>query len=132
LFNTSPLNNPIAKPDIDLLIQRVALQILALLLVVVLASIGVSHLSESDPYIHTVLSLKGDPARGAAIFQMNCAGCHGANASGHVGPSLLKISGHKSRVSLIEQVISGQTPPMPQFQPSPEIMADLLEYLETL
>jgi mono/diheme cytochrome c family protein len=126
------LNNPIAKPDIDLLIQRVALQILALLLVVVLASIGVSHFSASDPYIQTVLSIEGNPARGAAIFQMNCAGCHGVNASGHVGPSLINISGHKSRVSLIEQVISGNTPPMPQFQPSPEIMADLLEYLETL
>ena len=126
------MNNPIAKPDIDVLIQRVALQVFALLLVVILAIAGVSYFSTPDPYIQSVLSLEGNPARGSEIFQMNCAGCHGANASGHVGPSLLKISGHKSRISLIEQVISGQTPPMPQFQPSPEVMADLLEYLETL
>ncbi|RDH51814.1 cytochrome C, partial [Mastigocladus laminosus WC112] len=32
----------------------------------------------------------------------------------------------------IHQVISGDTPPMPKFQPSAKEMADLLSYLETL
>lgn len=48
------------------------------------------------------------------------------------GLSLRDISAHKSRASLIRQVIKGDTPPMPQFQPSPQIMSDLLAYLETL
>jgi hypothetical protein len=33
---------------------------------------------------------------------------------------------------LIQQVVSGNTPPMPQFQPEAKDMADLLEYLEQL
>jgi cytochrome c551 len=30
----------------------------------------------------------GDPARGATIFAASCAGCHGADATGGVGPAL--------------------------------------------
>lgn len=86
----------------------------------------------SDPYVQNVLSLDGDPVRGHAIFQMNCSSCHGLYANGLVGPSLHDVADHKSRVGLIHQVTSGQTPPMPQFQPSPQEMADLLKYLESL
>ncbi|MCA1991498.1 MAG: cytochrome c, partial [Coleofasciculus sp. S288] len=53
-------------------------------------------------------------------------------ADGRVGPSLQHVSKRKSKTSLIYQVISGQTPPMPKFQPSPQEMADLLSYLEKL
>lgn len=88
--------------------------------------------SPTDPYIKSVLSLSGDPIQGNAIFQMNCAGCHGFEADGNVGPSLQSVSKRKSRYSLIHQVISGDTPPMPQFQPSEKEMADLLSYLEAL
>ncbi|MEK0196099.1 cytochrome c, partial [Microcoleus anatoxicus PTRS1] len=41
-------------------------------------------------------------------------------------------SERKSEFDLIRQVTSGQTPPMPQFQPSPQEMADLLIYLEQM
>ncbi|WP_425365346.1 c-type cytochrome [Gloeothece verrucosa] len=85
-----------------------------------------------DPYVQEVLSLKGDLARGYEIFQINCAGCHGQQADGSVGPSLHHVPKRKSKVRLIEQVISGDTPPMPKFQPSPQEMADLLNYLERL
>jgi mono/diheme cytochrome c family protein len=90
-----------------------------------------SH-QESNPYITSVMSKTGDPTLGHAIFQINCSGCHGLDASGRVGPSLLEISKRKSPHSLIEQVTSGNTPPMPQFQPNPQEMADLLSYLATL
>ncbi len=53
-------------------------------------------------------------------------------ADGKVGPSLKNVSDRKSPPRLIKQVISGQTPPMPKFQPSPQEMADLLSYLESL
>jgi mono/diheme cytochrome c family protein len=132
LLNSRPLSNPIDKTDFALLLRRVALQVLAILLVVVLSLLGAYQISASEPYIKTVLSLEGDSTQGKAIFQMNCAGCHGADARGLVGPSLWGISDRKSRVHLIKQVIGGKTPPMPQFQPSPEIMAHLLKYLETL
>ncbi len=83
-------------------------------------------------YVRKVLKIKGDAQQGAAIFQMNCAVCHGVQANGNVGPSLRSVSAHKSPQGLIEQVIGGNTPPMPQFQPTVQEMADLLSYLEQL
>ncbi|MBD1844869.1 cytochrome c [Cyanobacteria bacterium FACHB-63] len=99
---------------------------------IVLSLLGASQLHRTDPYVQEVLSIPGDAIQGHAIFQINCAGCHGIMADGKVGPSLKNVSSRKSRNRLIEQVISGQTPPMPKFQPSPQEMADLLEYLESL
>lgn len=104
----------------------VALSLSALLLM------GMYPFKPTNPYIDRVLAIKGNPTQGHAIFQMNCASCHGLYADGKVGPSLKSVSTRRSQTALIEQVISGKTPPMPQFQPSPETMADLLQYLNTL
>ncbi|NEQ43819.1 MAG: cytochrome c [Leptolyngbya sp. SIOISBB] len=90
------------------------------------------HAQAADPYVQGVLALEADSDRGHEIFQMNCAVCHGIEANGEVGPSLLGVSARKSKVKLIQQVVSGNTPPMPQFQPEPKDMADLLGYLEQL
>lgn len=92
----------------------------------------VRHVYAADPYVQAVLALEGDRDRGQDIFQMNCAVCHGIEADGEVGPSLLGVSARKSKSKLIQQVVSGNTPPMPQFQPEAKDMADLLEYLEQL
>ncbi len=86
----------------------------------------------SDPYTKTVLSLNGDSVQGHAIFQINCAGCHDPQGKGQVGPSLHNVTSRKSRSQIIHQVISGQTPPMPQFKPNSQEMADLLSYIEKL
>jgi len=124
------LDKQITKPEI--LIQRIAVLALAMLLAVLLNIFAVHILRNSDPYVKSVLSFKGDPIQGHAIFQINCAGCHGISASGRVGPSLQAVSKRKSQYGLIHQVTSGDTPPMPKFQPSIQEMADLLSYLETL
>jgi len=124
--------NEQATPDVDTVIQALALGILVILFAVLVFLVGMYQFRYADPYIRDVLSIHGDPVRGHAIFQMNCSSCHGLYADGRVGPSLHDISSRKSRVALIRQVTSGKTPPMPQFQPSPGEMADLLEYLETL
>jgi mono/diheme cytochrome c family protein len=124
------LDNQITKPKIP--IQQFSMLALAILLAVLLSIFAVHILRTSDPYVKSVLLLKGDPIQGHAIFQINCAGCHGLEASGRVGPSLQAVSKRKSRYGLIQQVISGDTPPMPKFQPSIQEMADLLSYLETL
>jgi len=118
--------------DLGPLLRRAVLSLVA-----ILATIGFGlgvgrYIQASNPYIHTVLSLEGDVSQGEAIFQMNCAVCHGFAATGEVGPTLVRVSDHRTKVSLIKQVISGQTPPMPQFQPDPQAMADLLDYLESL
>jgi mono/diheme cytochrome c family protein len=124
------LDNQITQPKN--IIQRIALMALAILLALLLGIFAVRIVRASDPYVKTVLSLTGDPVQGHAIFQINCAGCHGLEADGRVGPSLQGVSKHKSPYGLIHQVISGETPPMPKFQPSTKEMADLLSYLETL
>lgn len=105
---------------------------LAVLLAVLLAILSVHTVRISEPYVKSVLSLTGDPVQGHAMFEINCAGCHGLQADGRVGPSLQGISKRKSRYGLIHQVVSGETPPMPKFKPNAKEMADLLSYLETL
>ncbi len=85
-----------------------------------------------DPYTQSVLQLKGNPAQGRSIFVMNCVACHGQWANGKVGPSLRGVSERKSPAQIVHQVVSGETPPMPQFQPNPQDMADLLTYLQQL
>lgn len=105
---------------------------LAVLLVFLITIFSLHMVRASDPYVKSVLSLTGDSVQGHAIFQMNCAGCHGLQADGSVGPSLQRVSKRKSRFGLIHQVTSGDTPPMPQFKPNAKEMADLLRYLETL
>jgi len=115
-----------------LLIRRVALAALTLMVVILAWVLGSSWVQGSDPYVEHVLSLEGDPLRGQGIFSINCAGCHISQQGAQVGPSLQDVSQHKSRSSIIHQVISGKTPPMPQFQPSPQEMADLLSFLEQI
>ncbi len=108
------------------------LSLLAIVLAIALVVMGLHWLELSDPYIRTVISLDGNPEQGHAIFQINCAGCHGLNADGRVGPSLLGVSARKTEAGIIQQVIGGKTPPMPKFQPTPQAMADLLSYLQSL
>ncbi|MEO0457209.1 MAG: cytochrome c [Cyanobacteria bacterium P01_A01_bin.114] len=113
-------------------LRKLAVIVIGLVLAMGLSMWGLRYVQASEPYIHEVLSLKGDSSRGREIFKLNCATCHGLEADGEVGPTLHRVSDHKSRVGLINQVISGKTPPMPQFQPSAKDMADLLSFLETL
>lgn len=119
-------------PQAKVLVNRILLMVAAVILVVSLLILGWYLNRISDPYMQQVLSLRGDRVRGDEIFEINCAGCHGKEADGVVGPNLHNVSKRKSRVSLVEQVISGRTPPMPKFQPSIQEMADLLSYLENL
>jgi cytochrome c551/c552 len=113
-------------------VQRILVISLVVSVVTILVALGVVQIREADPYVQDVLARAGDAGQGQAIFQLNCAGCHGLMGDGKVGPSLRNVSARKSQWRLIQQVISGKTPPMPQFQPSPQEMADLLSYLESL
>ena len=99
---------------------------------VMVVLLGVHFYEMRDPYVQQVLADQGNVELGREIFQVNCAACHGIEGDGVVGPSLKAVSDRKSKLGLIHQVVSGETPPMPKFQPSPETMADLLSYLESL
>jgi mono/diheme cytochrome c family protein len=85
-----------------------------------------------DPYTRQTLELTGSAEQGGKLFLINCAGCHGIAGQGLVGPNLHGVSSRKNQRQLIHQVVSGQTPPMPRFQPDPQAMADLLAYLNGL
>ncbi len=127
---TDSVNEQSLQPQA--LVQRLATLVVALAIMVSLMVLSFYLIELSDPYIQDVLARQGNARQGEAIYAINCAGCHGSQAYGNVGPSLHKVSHHKSQVALIRQVISGKTPPMPKFQPEPQAMADLLSYLDTL
>jgi len=109
-----------------------ALTLLAAVCVSVLVLLVVLPAARSDPYTRSTLQLSGSAEQGEQLFLINCAGCHGIAAQGLVGPNLHRVDGRKNDRQLIQQVVSGRTPPMPRFQPDPEAMADLLAYLHTL
>jgi mono/diheme cytochrome c family protein len=88
--------------------------------------------ARSDPYSRATLALAGSIDNGGRLFRLNCAGCHGLAAQGLVGPDLHGVGRRKSDRQLIQQVVSGRTPPMPRFQPAPQDMADLLAFLRQL
>lgn len=85
-----------------------------------------------DPYTRATLQIRGDVGNGGRLFRLNCAGCHGLAAQGLVGPNLHGVGQRKNDRQLIQQVVSGRTPPMPRFQPDPRTMADLLAFLHSL
>jgi mono/diheme cytochrome c family protein len=108
-----------------------ALVVLAVVALVAMSALVASAISR-DPYVTSSLEKVGDQEHGSKLFLINCAGCHGIAAQGVVGPNLHGVSQRKNDSALIQQVISGKTPPMPSFQPDPQSMADLLAYLHEL
>ena len=116
---------PSGQGLIRALLALAATACIVLMLVVVPAS-------RRDPYTRATLALTGSVDNGGRLFRLNCAGCHGLAAQGPVGPNLHGVQTRKSDRQLIQQVVSGRTPPMPRFQPEPQAMADLLAYLHTL
>ncbi len=113
-------------------LNRLIFIAVAIILIVGAIVLGIYWQKTSNPYAYQVLTLEGNPEKGAAIFQINCAGCHNLQADRNVGPRLNNISKRKSQRDIITQVTSGRTPPMPKFQPSEQEMADLLSYLKKL
>ncbi len=89
-------------------------------------------IAQQDPYVNAVLNTNGSIQNGSILFRMNCAGCHGIEAQGLVGPKLRNIAASRRDSDLIKQVVSGKTPPMPSFELEAESMADLLAYLHSL
>ena len=88
--------------------------------------------AQQDPYIKASLELQGAVDHGGQLFRINCAGCHGLAGQGLVGPQLHGVSNQLKDPVLVQQIISGETPPMPSFEMEPQSMADLLAYLHTL
>jgi mono/diheme cytochrome c family protein len=129
--NTKPIVQPASRPW--MMARPWMIGGLVLLMAVCLGLLLMWVLKPNlDPYTKSVLQLQGNATQGRSIFVMNCVACHGQWANGKVGPSLRGVSERKSPSQIIHQVVSGETPPMPQFQPNAHDMADLLTYLQQL
>ena len=122
---------PTPEPTFRLWTSAIGL-LLGGLVVGSLIFLGIRYIATPDPYAKAVLVLPGVETHGESLFELNCAACHGAGGVGRVGPSLRGVSLRRSEKFLIEQVTGGNTPPLPQFQPDPQEMADLLSYLKSL
>ena len=119
-------NPPQSRRLITLLALVAGIAVLLFSLVVLVPGL------RTDPYTRATLQLTGDAGNGGRLFRLNCAGCHGLAAQGLVGPNLHGVAHRKNDRQLIQQVVSGRTPPMPRFQPDPQTMADLLAFLHSL
>ena len=74
----------------------------------------------------------GDPKAGAALVQSsNCAGCHGGQFQGDLGPKLVGIEKRRSPEQ-IAKAITNPEPPMPMFAFTPQQVADVVAYLSQL
>ena len=118
-----PLNPDAAKGRRGLIAALVGMAAAACIVAVLL----VLPAAQADPYSRQTLELSGSSEKGGRLFRLNCAGCHGIAVQGLVGPNLHGVAARKSSRQLIQQVVSGRTPPMPRFQPEPQAMADLLD-----
>jgi mono/diheme cytochrome c family protein len=78
----------------------------ALLLVVSAATFGLAKWVPFEPSVPAAAPAAGNVARGATVFAENCAGCHGADASGDVGPALAGSGLTAEQVAAV--VASGQ------------------------
>lgn len=130
----SGVEQPLAEGEQPLARRRSLVAALATLAAVacILLVVVLLPAARSDPYTRQTLELTGSATDGGRLFRLNCAGCHGLAAQGLVGPDLHGVGRRKNDRQLIQQVVSGRTPPMPSFQPEPQAMADLLAFLHSL
>jgi mono/diheme cytochrome c family protein len=75
----------------------------------------------------TILALTGDADAGAAVYETNCAGCHGTDATGGSAPGIL---GEESE-EVVEVVLYGEDD-MPAFAETLEdqAIADVVAWLD--
>ena len=71
----------------------------------------------------------GDAARGATVFATSCAGCHGADATGGVGPAL---RGSGLTAAEVEAVVATGQGTMPAGIVPGQDAADVAAYVASL
>jgi mono/diheme cytochrome c family protein len=77
-------------------------------------------------------SLPGDAKRGYALFDHNCAPCHGDDARGDEGPNLHNLAKSDARIAtLIRGGVKGEMPSFGKKFSDADVQA-LIAYLRTL
>jgi mono/diheme cytochrome c family protein len=99
-----------------------------LLIAVVVGTIGLAlwHPFKPSP---SSAPVAGDPPRGKAVFAASCAGCHGADASGGVGPAL---AGSGLTESEVVAVVAAGRGVMPAGLVGGQDAADVASYVASL
>lgn len=81
--------------------------------------------------ITAVLTLDGDPTRGQAQYQMNCARCHGAEGGGIASnPALRVVVPDRTDPSIVDTVINGRGVMSAQRLDDQQV-ADVLAWMRT-
>lgn len=88
---------------------------------------------EKDDRVTTILGLTGDTAAGETIYTTNCSGCHGADATGGSGPSLIDAYATGEDEEMMDYIINGDGD-MPAFGESlaDQDIADVWAYVGSL
>jgi len=77
-------------------------------------------------------ALQGDAKRGHALFDHNCAPCHGDDARGDEGPNLHNLAKTDARITtLIKGGVKGEMPSFAKKFSDADVQA-LIAYLRTL
>ena len=99
------------------------------LLVVAAATFSLAMWHPFSPSAPNAAVASGDAARGASVYAATCAGCHGADASGGVGPAL---RGRGLTADEVEAVVATGRGTMPAGLVSGQDLADVAAYVATL
>ncbi len=126
---TGPSSNAIENKQTDK--AKIRLLMGFALLILILIFLWFVRVLKPDPFVQETISLQGQLAQGARLFRINCAGCHGIDARGLLGPDLHLVDSRLNDHQLIHQIIDGRTPPMPSFKMEAQNMADILKYLHS-
>jgi mono/diheme cytochrome c family protein len=101
------------------------------LVAVTLATVclAVWHPFSASAVVSGAAAATGDATRGRQVFATTCAGCHGADATGGVGPSLHGIG---LTAAEVEAVIASGRGIMPSGLATGQRAADVAAYVASL
>ena len=101
----------------------------ALLAAVAAATFGLAQWHPFSPSTPTTSSATGDASRGKTIFASTCSSCHGADASGGVGPAL---AGSGLTAAEVEAVVASGRGVMPAGLAKEQDAADVAAFVASI
>ena len=101
----------------------------ALLAAVAAATFGLAKWHPFSPSGPAASAVAGDATRGKSVFATTCAGCHGADATGGVGPAL---AGSGLSAIDVEAVVASGRGVMPARLVEGKDAADVAAFVESI